>query len=87
MLKKVRNFLKCFIFVDLGAFVGKSIAVFIDYNKHPGIYAMRSAPWYTEILARGLATAIIVLLAWIAYILIGRKIRRNEAMHTEEAET
>lgn len=78
MLKKVREFLKCFIFVDLGAAVGRSIAMYSHYKKYPKFYGMQSSPWYTELVARLLVTALVVAVAFTAYVIIGRIIKTRE---------
>lgn len=85
MLKKIRSFLKAFIFVDIGGFVGKSLFVFYHYKRYPGFYAMQSAPWYTEILATALVTAIIVTITLIAYIVLGYIIKKSAQAKTEES--
>ena len=84
MLRNLRNYLKLFIFAMLGSLVGRSLFVYLDYRKHPKSYAMRSAPWYTEILAMALVSGVIVLIAWITYILIGRKLRKAETIPDDD---
>lgn len=78
MLKKIRSILKCFLFVELSSFVGRSIFIYFHYKKHPKYYAMQSAPWYTEIIMIALATSIIVVITLVAYWILGRIIKKNE---------
>lgn len=78
MLKKAREFLKLFIFVDLGAAMGRSIAMYSHYKKYPKFYEIRSTPWYTELVARLLVTALVVAVAFTAYVIIGRIIKKRE---------
>ena len=48
-----------------------------DYKAHPGLYAMRSAPWYTSILLYGLVTAAVLAAAVIAKLIIRRKLKKQ----------
>lgn len=77
MLTKIQTFIKYFIFACIGGFVGKSIFAYIHYINHPGFYEIQSAPWYTEILVSLFATGIIILIVFIIYLLIGRKIKKD----------
>lgn len=71
MLKKINSFLNIIIGSSIGVFIGHGIYVYWDYKRHPGLYAMQSAPWYTSILVYGLF-AIVVLAAAIMIKLIIR---------------
>jgi len=76
-MKELHKFLKVFIFVQLGACSGRLLAKYIDYVKHPQIYAMRSIPWYYDMLVSLALTAIIVSVTLIAYILVGKVIKKR----------
>lgn len=78
-MKKARSFLKNFIFVELGALVGKFLANYIHYRKYPKFYETMSAPWYTEIIFSAVITAIIVAITLVAYIILGNIIKKKEA--------
>ncbi len=87
MLEKARKFLKCFIFVELGAFVGNALADYIHYTRYPELYEMMSAPWYTDILLSAVLTAAVVLLTLFAYIILGRvSKKRKKAKDKTEVE-
>ena len=77
-MKKVRLFLKLFFFAQLGACVGRVVVNCIDYLQHPAIYEIQSAPWYTASLITALLTAVTAAITAVAYILIGRIIRKRE---------
>ena len=77
-MKELHKFLKVFIFVQLGACTGRVLAQYLDYVKHPGLYAMQSAPWYTGIEITLILNAAIISVATVAYILVGRSIRKGE---------
>lgn len=44
----------------VGTYIGYAIYLWWDYSKNPGLYALQSSPWYTNILLYGIATAVIV---------------------------
>lgn len=84
-MKKARQFLKCFILIELGSCFGKSLFQWMHYRNYPKYYALRSAPWYMEILVSVLVTAVVVLLSALAYWLLGRKIKKQEQQIETEA--
>lgn len=75
MLKKLDQILNIIIGSSLGVFIGHGIYVFWDYKTHPGLYAMRSAPWYTGIVVYGIATLVVLAAAVIAKLFIRKKIK------------
>lgn len=75
MLKKLDQILNIIIGSSLGVFIGHGIYVFWDYKTHPGLYAMRSAPWYTSIVVYGIATLVVLAAAVIAKLFIRKKIK------------
>ena len=85
-MEKVRTFLKCFIFVTLGSSTARMLASYLHYRRYPGYYAMLSAPWYLEILAMLLVTAVVVAAAGLAYWLLGRKIRKRQQIQEKNGE-
>ena len=70
-MKKTHQFFKVFIFVQLGACFGRILAKYIDYVKHPKVYEMQSAPWYTSIVITVILTIITVTITTIAYFIVG----------------
>ena len=83
-MKKVRVFLKNFIFVELGALFGKFLASYMQYKRYPKFYETMSAPWYTEIIFSAIITAGIVALTFAAYLILGRIIKKKEAQEQKE---
>ena len=64
--------------VVMGAFIGAYIGLGIyDYvyliKKHPEVYAVQSAPWYTGLLVRLLILIPVILICLAAILLAGRK--------------
>jgi len=82
-MKGLHRFLKIFIFVQLGACFGRVLAKYLDYVKHPGLYAMQSAPWYVGIIVTVVLTAIMVTVTTVAYFIVGYLIRKREQRETE----
>lgn len=77
MLRKIRNIIKMFIVVDIATLVGKSLFVWWDYKNHPGLYAMRSAPWYLEIIAYAIVTVFVVVVALAVYLCLGHIMKKK----------
>lgn len=77
-MKKLHVFLKVFIFVQLGACVGRVLANYCDYVQHPALYEIQSAPWYTGSLITVILTAITVTVTTAAYFIVGGVIKKRE---------
>ena len=77
-MKRARLFLKCFIFAQLGGLLGRFLRQYVDYRKNPGLYEMRSAPWYTGPLVTAVFTAATVTLTLAAYLILGAVMRKRE---------
>ncbi len=73
MLKKINTILNIVIGSFVGVFIGHGIYVFWDYETHPDLYAMRSSPWYTEILVYAILTVIVLIVAVIIKLIIRKK--------------
>ena len=57
-VKKLNQITNITIGSFVGVFIGCGIYVFWDYKKHPDLYAMQSAPWYTSIFIYGIVMLI-----------------------------
>ena len=75
MLKKLNYFLNIVTGTSIGVFIGRGAYVFLDYKKHPDLYAMQSAPWYTSILINGIFTIVLLIVAGIIKLAIRKKIK------------
>lgn len=53
--------------------VVKLIFGYLDYKRMPDIYAMRSAPWYYDVLSGIFGFAIVVVIKGIIFTLEERK--------------
>ena len=83
-MKKLHVFLKVFIFVQLGACVGRVLVDYIDYVQHPLLYATWSAPWYTQSLITVALTAITVTITAVVYFAVSRVIKKREQENLEK---
>lgn len=83
-MKKAREFIKFFIFAELGIAAGKSIAAYSHYKRHPKYYETLSSPWYTQLLASLLITAIIVVISVIVYMVLGKIIKKGKQRKTNK---
>ncbi len=77
--ESARSFLRIFLFVQLGSCLGRFLWQYFDYRRHPALYEMRSAPWYTGPLVTAAFTAVTVSLTLAAYLILGAVIRKREA--------
>lgn len=77
MLKELNHFLNIVIGSFIGIFIGYGTYIFWDYNAHPDLYAMQSAPWYTGIFVYGLFTIAILIVTIIIKLIIRRKLKRQ----------
>lgn len=76
MLNKINNWLNIIIGVTVGIFIGNGAYVLFDNRKNPELYAMQSAPWYTDILVCAVFSAAILLIAFIAKRIIRNRSKR-----------
>lgn len=60
-MKFLYKLLKNLICATAGLFSGYALYEILFYRNHPEIYAMNSAPWYTNILVYGAAALVICL--------------------------
>lgn len=74
-MKKLYNTLKVALWCVVGVFIGTSIYQYIDYHRHPELYALTSAPWYTSIQIGGIFSAAVVLILLLAMRIVKRKIK------------
>lgn len=76
-MKKLYDFLGIAIWSFAGVFLGGSFYTWWDYKTRPGLYAMRSAPWYLGIQMGAVFTAAFValflLLRWAIRRRMGKK--------------
>lgn len=78
MLKKLNSILNIVMGSFVGVFIGHSIYKYYDYIKHPDLYMIQSAPWYTSIKIYGLGTAVVLSIAIILKLLIKQKQKNIE---------
>lgn len=57
----------------IGLFIGHSIYRYFHYKKHPSLYEIQSAPWYTSIQIYGLGAGLVIFIAIILKFLIKNK--------------
>ncbi|MCF0135553.1 MAG: hypothetical protein HUJ69_03925 [Lachnospiraceae bacterium] len=77
-MKKLDTLLNIIMGSSAGVFLGHALFKWLDYKKHPALYAAWSAPWYTSVMVYGaaaLTTVAIVLV--IKLILWWVKRRKN----------
>ena len=78
VLQRVKKFLRLFIIVEAGSFVGRALQIYTRYRKQPGYYAL-TEPWYMDVLHWGIVTGIIVAITAIVYWFVCRKIKKAES--------
>jgi hypothetical protein len=75
MLRKLNCFLNIVIGSFIGVFIGFGIYKFWHFKTYPNLYAMQSAPWYTELLLDGALVAVLVVVCIILKLIIWRKLK------------
>lgn len=61
-MKALNQALNILIGAAAGVFLGRSAYVVWNFHRHPGLYAVQSAPWYTGILVDGALTLFVLAL-------------------------
>lgn len=74
MLNKMNHGLTLLMASSIGVFIGHSLYTYWDYLKYPELYALQSAPWYTEIIIYGFLLVITLVIILILKVIIKRKI-------------
>lgn len=77
MLQNIKKFLRLFMIVEAGSFVGRALQIYTRYRKQPGYYAL-TEPWYMDVLYWGFVTGIIIAITAVAYWFVCRKIKKTE---------
>ena len=75
MLRKLNCFLNIVIGSFIGIFIGYGIYKFWHFKTYPNLYAMQSAPWYTELLLDGAMVAVVVVVCIVLKLVIWRKLK------------
>ena len=75
MLRKLNCFFNIVIGSFIGVFIGFGIYKFWHFKTYPNLYAMQSAPWYTELLLDGALVAVLVVVCIILKLIIWRKLK------------
>ena len=76
-MARVNQILNTVICCSVGIFIGHGLTVFTDYKKYHDLYTMQLAPWYSRILAYGIFTAVIVVIALMIKGIIVHKKPKN----------
>ena len=70
MLRTLNCFLNIVIGSSIGVFIGFGIYKFWHFKTYPNLYAIQSAPWYTELLLDGALVAVVVVVCIILKLII-----------------
>ena len=71
-MKQLYRVLKILLWCVIGVFLGTSIYRCWDFHARPSLYALTSAPWYTDILLSSACTAALVIILLILMYCIRR---------------
>ena len=71
----------------VGAFLGHAIYTCWDYQNHPALYDMQSAPWYTSIWVSGVFTIVALLVISILKYAVQKKTKTNENVRPSNRKT
>ena len=73
MLKRINEIMNIVIGAAIGVFIGCGLYNFLDFKRHPELYAMQSAPWYTQLVPWGGVTIGIIAIAVIIKLIFRKK--------------
>jgi hypothetical protein len=76
VLLKLKRVMEIVIGSSVGVYLGRIIWIWIDYRSNPDLYALYSAPWYTQIIISSVISGSIVLIELIGYLFIRYKIKK-----------
>lgn len=74
-MKQLYRFFYIALWCFIGVFLGSTLYQIYDYNAHPDLYALQSAPWYLSILVRGAMTVIVAALLLIGMAIVKKKMK------------
>ncbi len=77
-LLNVKKFLRLFMIVEAGSFVGRALQIYTRYKKQPSYYAL-TEPWYMDVLHWGIVTGVVIVITAIAYWFVCRGIKKAES--------
>ena len=75
MLRKLNCFFKHRYWFIHRSFIGYGIYKFWHFKTYPNLYAMQSAPWYTELLLDGAMVVVVVVVCIILKLIIWKKLK------------
>lgn len=70
MLQKINRLLTILMLSLIGVFLGYSIYTCVDCRTRPGLYALYSAPWYTQLLVYGVCVLVLLVVLLAAKLVI-----------------
>lgn len=73
MLKRINEIMNIVIGAAIGVFIGCGLYKFLDFKRHPELYVMQSAPWYTQLVPWGGVTIGIIIIAAITKLICRKK--------------
>ena len=73
---KLNSILNIIIGSVIGIFIGYGLYTLWDYQTHPGLYAMQSAPWYTGILFYGIFAVVVLLLSLLLKWILRKSLQK-----------
>jgi heme-degrading monooxygenase HmoA len=80
MKDRFNNLLNIIMGSTLGVFIGHAIFRYVYYKKHPKMYAIQSAPWYTSIIIYGVVALSIMLIAFALKMYLLKKMKERIKM-------
>lgn len=77
-MQRAKRFLNIAVSVTVGVYLGKWLFLWWDHRTHPDLYALTSAPWYTQMLPATVIAAGLIAVELAVFFLVRRAIRRKE---------
>lgn len=75
MLKKLNQIINIIMGLFSSIYISHVIYVFWYYKAYPDLYPMQSAPWYISIFVYSIVMLILLTIAVIGKMVIGKKMK------------
>ena len=76
MLNRMSKILTIIMGCLIAAFIGYGLYKYWDYQTHPDLYAVQSAPWYTSLMIYGVGLLVVLVICAILKVALRVKMRR-----------
>lgn len=77
-LKKIKDFLWVFLFVQAGSLTGEVLSRYRDYQKFPHRYEAAGMAWYDGLFPGALLALLVMAATLAVFLIIHRELKKEE---------